>query len=120
MLMRNLFSIFAISALLHLTVATVFAEDAAEPSAKDLWSKNCASCHGADGKGATKMGRRLHIKDLTSDEVKAGFDRDRMITAVRDGVNNEEGKQVMKPLADKLTEEQMGKVVDYIIGGFSG
>jgi len=43
-----------------------------------------------------------------------------MIAAVRDGVNNEEGKQVMKPLADKLTEEEMGKVTDYVIGGFSG
>jgi cytochrome c553 len=120
MTMKALVSIFAISMMLHVGIGTAVAEEATEMSAKDLWSKNCASCHGADGKGDTKMGKKLHVEDLTSAEVKAKFDRDSMIAATRDGVKNEEGKQVMKPFAEKLTAEEIGKITDYIIGGFSG
>ncbi len=120
MTMRALLSIFAISMMLHLAAGAARAEEAAEMSAKDLWSKNCASCHGADGKGDTKMGKKLHIEDLTSAEIKAEFDRDRMIAATREGVKNEEGKQVMKPFAEKLTEAEIGKITDYVMGGLGG
>ena len=33
--------------------------------AKENWEKNCAKCHGPDGKGDTKMGKKLEIKDFT-------------------------------------------------------
>ena len=31
-----------------------------------LFFKNCASCHGKDGKGKTPIGRKLGAKDLTT------------------------------------------------------
>lgn len=100
--------------------AAVAGEDAEAMTAGELWKKNCASCHAADGSGDTKAGRKLKVRNLTDAEVKAAFDRERMIGTVRDGVANEAGKQVMKPYAEKLDEADIAKLVDYIIGGFGG
>src|SRR5947208_4543698 len=38
---------------------------------KETWEKTCAKCHGADGKGKTKMGEKLGIKDLTDAKIQA-------------------------------------------------
>ncbi|MBM3853789.1 MAG: cytochrome c, partial [Verrucomicrobia bacterium] len=29
------------------------------------WNEHCSKCHGADGKGQTKMGKKLGLRDLT-------------------------------------------------------
>ena len=39
--------------------------------AKALYEKDCAKCHGADGKGDTKMGKTLGAKDYTDAKVQA-------------------------------------------------
>ena len=38
--------------------------------AKENWEKNCAKCHGTDGKGKTKMGEKLQVKDYTDAKVQ--------------------------------------------------
>ena len=38
---------------------------------KENWEKVCAKCHGPDGKGDTKMGQKLAIKDLTDAKLQA-------------------------------------------------
>ena len=38
--------------------------------AKENWEKHCAKCHGPDGKGKTKMGEKLGIKDYTDAKVQ--------------------------------------------------
>ena len=43
--------------------------------AKSNWDDNCAKCHGADGKGDTKMGHKLDIKDFTDAKVQAPVHR---------------------------------------------
>jgi len=85
-------------------------------SAAELYSKNCASCHGADMKGQTKAGQAMKVEDLTAPEVRAKFDRARMIASLTDGITRD-GKQVKKPYKDKLTAEQIAALVDYVIAG---
>jgi mono/diheme cytochrome c family protein len=85
-------------------------------SAAELYSKNCASCHGADLKGQTKVGQAMKVTDLTAPEVRAKFDRARMITSLTDGITRD-GKQVKKPFKGKLTDEQIAALVDYVIAG---
>ena len=42
-------------------------------TADENWDKNCKSCHGADGKGETTMGKKLDIKDFTDAKYQATF-----------------------------------------------
>lgn len=101
--------------VIGLTLCFVAATARAE-SAAELYSKQCASCHGADMKGQTKAGQALKVQDLTAPEVRAKFDRARMITSLTDGIERD-GKQVKKPYKDKLTAEQIAALTDYIIAG---
>ena len=41
--------------------------------AKANWNNNCAQCHGAAGKGDTKMGKMLNAMDLTDPKKQASF-----------------------------------------------
>ncbi len=52
---------------LALFVAAMTSMRAAD--AKENWEKNCAKCHGADGKGDTKMGKKVGVKDYTDPKV---------------------------------------------------
>ena len=80
-----------------------------------VWNKNCASCHGKDGKGQTKAGKTKKVEDLTNPAVRAKFDRDRMIKATKEGIKDEAGKERMKPYADKLSEQEITALIDYIV-----
>ena len=95
------------------------AEEAGDPGAATgtaaIWNKNCASCHGKDGKGQTKAGKTKKVQDLTDPAVRAKFDRERMIKATKEGIKDEAGKERMKPYADKLSEADIAALTDYII-----
>ena len=65
---------------------------------KELYEKNCTKCHGADGKGDTKMGKKVSVKDLTDAKVQAEFTDERAFKAIKDGLKDKEGKVQMKPI----------------------
>ncbi len=85
-----------------------FAADAATN-----WTDNCAKCHGADGKGGTKMGKKLNIADLTDAKVQAGFTDDDALKAMKEGVKDKNGKVAMKPI-EGLSEDDMKALVPYV------
>jgi cytochrome c553 len=87
--------------------ATAFAEDA--PDAAKLWTKNCQSCHGADGKGKTKMGEKLSVRDLTAADVKAALTQAKAAEAIKNGVKDpkDPAKLVMKSYSDKLSAAEI-------------
>lgn len=94
------------------------ADDAPAGGATDvaaLWKKNCASCHGEDGKGQTKAGKQKKVEDMTNPEVRAKFDRDRMIKSVKEGIKDDAGKDRMKPYAEKLSEAEITALVDHVL-----
>jgi mono/diheme cytochrome c family protein len=90
------------------------AEGTAAIDVPALWKKNCASCHGDDGKGQTKAGRTKKVEDLTNPEIRAKFDRDRMIKVTKEGIKDDAGKERMKPYADKLSDAEIAALTDYI------
>jgi cytochrome c553 len=109
-------SLLATGVTLGATLAR--ADDAPAGGATDvpaLWKKNCASCHGEDGKGQTKAGKQKKVEDLTNPEVRAKFDREKMIKAIKEGKKDDAGKDRMKPYADKLSEAEIASLADYII-----
>ena len=55
--------------LIAATFGFAAALTASAADGKANWDSLCAKCHGADGKGQTKMGQKLGVKDLTDAEV---------------------------------------------------
>src|SRR5579872_1994608 len=50
---------------------------------KEIWEKNCQKCHGPDGKGDTKMGKKVEVKDYTNPTVQAAMKDDEMAKAIK-------------------------------------
>lgn len=66
--------------------------------AASTWTDQCAKCHGADGKGDTKMGKKLGIIDLTDAKVQATFTDEAIFKAVKEGKKDSKGATTMKPI----------------------
>jgi cytochrome c6 len=80
---------------------------------KEVWDKNCAKCHGAAGKGESKMGQKLGVKDYSSAAVQDALTDDAAIKAVKEGFKDKDGKVVMKP-SDTLSDAEVKDVVAYL------
>lgn len=85
-----------------------FAADAASN-----WTDRCAKCHGADGKGDTKMGKKLSIADLTDAKVQAGFTDEDATKAIKEGVKDKSGKVTMKAI-EGLTDDEVKALVQHV------
>jgi cytochrome c5 len=95
-------------ALLVAGAATVRAADA-----KETWEKSCKLCHGADGKGKTKMGEKYGIKDYTDAKVQEGMKDEAMIKAIKEGIKDGD-KTKMKAYGEILSDDEIKALVKYI------
>ncbi|MEJ5238736.1 MAG: cytochrome c [Limisphaera sp.] len=86
---------------------------AAEAKIKALYDKECAKCHGADGKGDTKMGKKLGAKDYTDPKVQAELKDDAAFKAIKEGFKDKDGKTLMKPL-EGVSDEDIKALVAYM------
>ncbi len=94
-----------------MTVAFItvgFNANAADGAA--VFTKECAKCHGADGKGDTKPGKMLKIKDLTVEQAKLSDDQ--IAKTVKEGLQAD-GKMRMKPIKG-LTDEEVQAVAKFV------
>ncbi len=101
---------------LAITIAILFAAaltQARAADAKETWEKDCSKCHGADGKGDTKMGKKLEVRDLTDPKVQASFTDEQALKSTKEGVKAE-GKTKMPAFADKLSDDEIKAVVTYL------
>jgi cytochrome c553 len=81
--------------------------------AKTNWDKECAKCHGMDGKGQTKMGRQSGAKDYTDPKVQADLDDAKAVTRIKEGLK-ENGKEKMKGYADKFSDAEIKDLIAMI------
>jgi formylglycine-generating enzyme required for sulfatase activity/cytochrome c553 len=72
---------------------------------KSLYVALCQNCHGAIGKGDTKVGKLHGARDYTTAEVKATFQEERWVKAILEGLEKD-GKRVMNSFRDKITQDQ--------------
>ena len=103
--------IVLLAVMLSLTI--VVSSKGAE--AKDNWDSQCAKCHGADGKGDTKIGAKLGCKDFTDAKVQADIKDAAATKAIKEGLKSDDGKTLMKPF-DQLTDDEIKALVAYVHG----
>ena len=84
----------------------------AAPAAEN-WENNCAKCHGADGKGETKVGKKLKVKDYTDAAVQAKLTDADLVKAITEGVT-EGDKEKMKSFKDTFTKDEIADLVAFV------
>jgi mono/diheme cytochrome c family protein len=101
----------ALLMIISLVIASPLAVRAAD--AKANWASNCVQCHGAAGKGDTKMGKMLNAADLTDSKKQASFTDAQAAAAIKDGIK-QNGKTAMKAFGGKLSDDEIKALVAYV------
>jgi cytochrome c6 len=95
-----------------ITITLALATPAAFADAAATYAKSCASCHGKDGAGATKMGKKAGARDYTTAEGQKWSDAEG-VKAILEGVKDG-GKTKMKGYSGKISEAEAKELVAYI------
>ena len=85
--------------------AAVVAQGAAQ-----LFSRNCAKCHGRDGRAKGLKARLGGVRNLTDAKWQDGVSDERLFNSI----NNGKGK--MPAFGKKLSEAQVDELVKYVRG----
>ena len=93
------------SVLLILVVALAPVAFAADGAA--IYKAKCASCHGADGKGQSAMGKKMNLRDLGSPEVQKQTDKELYDWTA-------DGKGKMPAYKDKLSADEIKALVAHM------
>ncbi len=98
-----------------LTITALFtgALSLAAAPAADNWDNTCASCHGADGTGQTKQGKKLKLKDYTDKSALSDKTDEELIKIVTEGVMVD-GKQRKKGYKDQLSADEIAELVKFV------
>ena len=99
--------------ILAAVIGFTAAMTASAADAKANWDSLCAKCHGADGKGQTKVGQMLGIKDFTDAKVQADIKDDAAFKSIKEGLKSDDGKTLMKPF-DTLSDDDIKALVAYV------
>jgi mono/diheme cytochrome c family protein len=93
-----------------LALASLTREPANVPAATaaQLFGKQCASCHGKDGRAKTIKGRLKHARNLTDSDWQEKVSDERIFNSI----NN--GKEKMPTFGKKLSQEQIESLVTYV------
>jgi len=78
------------------------------------WTANCAACHGTDGAGHTRAGKKLGVKDLTDAQNQKSFTDDQAFKDVKDGSKDKDGRVLMRPFGDKLSDDEIKALIAYV------
>lgn len=92
-------------------LALAFTTNVMAADGKTVYADSCAKCHGADGKGDTKMGQKLGAKNYTDTAVQAAFTNEQGIKSVKDGLKKDD-KTLMKP--SDLPDADIKASVEYM------
>ena len=96
-----------------IAAAAATALTASAADAKAIYEKDCAKCHGADGKGETKMGKKLNAKDYSDAKVQEALKDADAAKAIKEGLKDKAGKTLMKP-AEDLSDADIKGLIAYM------
>jgi cytochrome c553 len=95
--------LFAVSA-----TSSLFAANAAT-----LWKKDCAKCHGEDGRADTKIGHKRLMNDLTDASFQAKFTDAEATQAIKSGLKDAKGKVIMEAVKG-VSDDDIKALVAYV------
>ena len=98
--------------LMTVAACAAMVASASAADVKENWEKGCAKCHGPDGKGDTKMGKKLEIKDFTDAKYQDSLKDEAMLKAIKEGVKD--GDKVRMKAAEGLSDDEMKALVAYV------
>ena len=96
--------------ILFVVAALASTASARAADGQEIYIKNCASCHGADGKGRTPAGKKLGVKDLTKSTL-ADTDIGKQIVV---GSKDSKGNSRMPSFKEALTQEDTATLVAFV------
>ena len=102
-----------VAVLLLVFAAHSFASSLPSRSQKDanansLFAKNCATCHGKDGRAKTFKAKFNHARDLTDPEWQTSVTDERLFNSITNGRGH------MPAWGKKLTETEINLLVAYV------
>lgn len=105
-----LLTTFAITypSLLANTSLTANADALPATNAAQLYAKQCASCHGKDGRSKTTKGKLKHARNLADAEWQERVSDERIFNSIMNG------KGKMPAYGKKLSQEQIEALVIYV------
>lgn len=78
----------------------------AKVDAKSIFEGKCKSCHGADGKGDTTIGKKVNIPSLSGTSLSKA----KIVSTIENGVPDTK----MKAYKDKLSKDEINALADYV------
>jgi len=99
--------------MLSIAAVALAAWSARAGDAKALYADSCAKCHGADGKGDTKMGQRLGAKDYSTAAVQDALKDDVAFKSIKEGLKGADGSTKMKA-AEGISDDDIKGLVAYM------
>ena len=77
-------------------------------SAAELFAKNCASCHGKDGRSKTFKAKLNHARNISDPEWQERVSDERIFNTIMNG------KGKMPEYGKKLSEQEIDALVTYV------
>lgn len=84
--------------------------DAYAKSAGELFSKNCASCHGRDGRAKTFKAKLNHARNISDPEWQERVSDERIFNSIMNG------KGKMPAYGKKLSEQEIEALATFVRG----
>jgi mono/diheme cytochrome c family protein len=79
-----------------------------EDETKKLYEKNCAKCHGKDGRAKTFRSKFIHARDFTDKIWQESTGDEQMLESIKNG----RGK--MPAFKNKLKDQEVKSLIEYI------
>jgi mono/diheme cytochrome c family protein len=90
---------------LSLTLAALLVPLAATAAdGKEIYTKRCAGCHGADGAGKTTMGEKMGVASLVGTKLSAA----ELQAVISDG------RKKMPAYKEKMSADELKAVAEYV------
>ena len=102
-------AVFLLALAAHSLAAPLPGESQKNPDiSNSLFAKNCATCHGKDGRAKTFKAKFNHARDLTDPEWQGSVTDERLFNSISNGRGH------MPAWSKKLSETEINSLAAYV------